>query len=320
MQPLGRRDFLKVSALTAGLSLIGPPAIAEVRNGMPYRQFGPGDDKVSILCVGGAHIGRNRSLSEAESIALMRTAVDEGVNFFDNAWEYNDGESERRMGLAMQDGYRDKVFLMTKHHGRDAKVAEQHLNDSLARFKTDMIDLWQFHECIEDNVPELIYTQGALEFALKAKEEGKIRYIGFTGHRKPVILKEMITRGFKWDSVQMPLNCFDPHYLSFTKDVLPLAREKGINVVAMKTLGGSRNALLGTKAVTAAECLRYSMSLPVVTVCSGMDSMDVLRENLAIAKDFKQMSEEEMAALTSRTREYALRGEHENYKARPEEA
>lgn len=310
---MDRRTFLKSAAVGAVAVAINKPAAEELRNGMPYRPLGRTGEMVSLLCIGGFHIGQ-RHVSEKDAIAIMRTAVDEGVNFFDNAWAYHDGVSEERMGKALKDGYRDKVFLMTKHKGRNPENARRYLEDSLRRLDVDVIDLWQFHEVIRPEEPEEIYSSGAIDVALKAKEEGKIRYIGCTGHHYPFIQAEMITRGFRWDSIQMPLNVFDHHFRSFEKEVLPLATERGIGVIAMKTLGGSPGAIPKTGAATVSECLRYAMDLPVATVCSGIDSMEILRENLRVAKTFTPMTAEEKTELLARTARPAADGAHESYK------
>jgi len=218
------------------------------------------------------------------------------------------------MGKALKDGYRDRVFLMTKHKGRDRETARAQLEDSLRRLDVDVIDLWQFHEIVQPELPERIYGNGALEFALEARDQGKIRYIGFTGHREPAYLLEMMARGFSWDTVQMPLNVFDRHFRSFELEVLPKALEHGLGVIAMKTLGGTPGAIPKTGAATIPECLRYAMGLPVSTVCSGMDSMDVLRENLAVAKAFTPPTADETAALLERTQAPAADGQQERYK------
>jgi len=311
-----RREFLKASAVAAtGLTLGAAPA-TESRDGMPYRTLGKTGEKVSLLCVGGFHLGQE-SVSEEEAIHIMRTAVDEGVNFFDNAWEYNQGRSEIRMGKALKDGYRDRVLLMTKHKGRDRATAQQQLEESLRRLEVDVIDLWQFHEIVHPDLPARIYGEGAIEYALEAREQGKIRYIGFTGHHMPAYLMEMIDRGFDWQTIQMPLNVFDHHFRSFEKEVLPAAVSKNLGVIAMKTLGGSPgNIPGGSKAATVEECLRYAMSLPVSTVCSGMDSMPKLRQNLGVAKSFQPLEDQERTALLARTRPDALEGEFEPYKTR----
>jgi predicted aldo/keto reductase-like oxidoreductase len=310
-----RREFLKASAATAAaLSLPRATAFAdEVRNGMPYRTLGKTGEKVSLLCVGGYHIGQTK-LTDEESIKIIRTAIDEGVNFLDNAWNYNEGQSEIRMGKALKDGYRDKVILMTKVRGLDAKTAEAQLHDSLRRFDLDTIDLWQFHEIVIPGEPKKVYSEGALEFAEKAREQGKIRYIGFTGHKYPDLHAEMIDRGYPWDTVQMPMNVFDHHFRSFEKRILPMALEKNIGVIAMKTLAGTPGAIPKTGAATARECLQYVMNLPVSTVVSGMDSMEFLRENLETAKSFKPLDQVEVATLLGRTQVAAANGEHEGYK------
>ncbi len=317
MEKMDRREFLKVSAVAAaGLSFPwGLNAAVETRNGMPYRVLGKTGEKVSLLCLGGYHIGTS-SLTDEETVRLIRKAIDEGINFLDNAWCYNGGRSEERVGLALKDGYRDKVFLMTKHHGRDAATAQQHLEQSLRRLQVDVIDLWQFHEIIRPEEPARIYSEGAIEFALKAREQGKVRYIGFTGHQRPPYLAEMITRGFAWDTVQMPLNVLDHHHLSFEKEVLPLALEKQIGVIGMKSLGGSPGQIPNqSKVASVEECLRYTMSLPVASVCSGMDSMDKLMANLAVAKAFKPLEPQEQAELLARCEPHAAQGAFEPYKA-----
>lgn len=308
---MDRRDFLKFSAAAAAFACLAPPAVAEMRNGMPYRTLGKTGENVSLLCLGGAHIGF-KPLTDEQSIALMRHAVDEGVNFFDNAWAYNDGRSEILMGRALKDGYREKVFLMTKHQGRDAATAQEFLDTSLKRLDVDVIDLWQFHEVVHPKDPGRIYSEGALEVALRAKEQGKIRYIGFTGHHLTSTHLEMIEKGFAWDTVQMPLNIFDYHFRSFQQKVVPAAVEKNMGIIAMKTMGGG--GLLESQAVTPEECLRYAMNLPVSTVCSGMDSMEKLKKNIATAKSFKPLGEPEVAALREKAKALAADGKYEAYK------
>lgn len=311
--PISRREFLKLSVASAmSLSLGDFPVMAEPRNGIPYRKLGKTGLDVSILTIGGHAIGVDQ-LTEKESIHMMRTAIDEGINFFDNAWHYHDGGSEKRMGKALQDGYRDKVILMTKHHGRTPKHARNHLEDSLRRLQTDYIDVWQFHELDESWEVESIYESGVLDFARQAKKEGKIRHIGFTGHYRPAIHLEMIHRGFDWETVQMPVNVLDQHYLSFSKNVLPTAVKKNIGVIAMKTLGGGR--FLREGIITPDEALRFAWTLPVSTVCSGMQSVKELRENIKSARNFKPMDEEEMESVLKRTIEYAYGGEYEWYKS-----
>ena len=318
---LSRRDFFKVSAVAAAVtSLGGAPPTVDTQNGMPYRMLGRTGEKVSLLCLGGNHIGVD-TLRDEESIRIMRTAVDEGVNFFDNAYIYQQGRSETRMGMALREGYRDRVFLMTKVYsdGRDVKAARRQLEESLTRLQTDVIDLWQVHQIHRSEHPRLTYETGLLDMMLKAREEGKIRYIGFTGHARPEWNAEMIDLGFAWDATQMPINPCDHHWVSFERGVLPKAVENNIGVIAMKTLGGSLRKWAGelvenAKVVTAEECLRYAMSLPVTTVASGMDSMDVLQKNLAIAKSFKPLEEAQLADILARCQAAAQGGEYEPYK------
>mgnify|MGYP002619715716 CR=1 FL=1 len=310
-----RRDFLKMAAVAATASLSWhSTAAAETRNGMPYRTLGKTGEAVSLLCVGGYHIGM-RSLSDEESVALMRTAVDEGVNFFDNAWSYHGGVSERRMGQALKDGYRDKVFLMTKVNGRTAQMAESQLNDCLTRLDVDVIDLLQVHEVVFDEEVDKVYDE-VIEVIEKARDAGKIRHIGFTGHNWPRVHRAMIERGYDWKTVQMPLNVFDHHFRSFEQEILPMARERNMGVIGMKTSAGGPIPI-GSKVATALECLRYTMGLPgVSSVCSGMATMEHLRENIALAKSFQPYEPEELASLLERTYEHAMTGEFEPYKTR----
>jgi len=307
-----RREFIQMTASAlAGLSAGFPIGCVQKVGEMPYRILGKTGLRVSLLCVGGDSIGVEE-LTENESIKLIRTAIDEGINFLDNAWEYHEGGSEERMGKALQDGYRQKVILMTKHHGREPKRAQQHLEDSLRRFKTDVIDVWQFHEIDEKAEIESIYSSGVLDFTLKAKEQGKIRHIGFTGHYRPELHLEMINRGFDWETIQMPINVLDHHFLSFTRNVLPVARKKNIGIIAMKSLGGGSIAEGGF--VDPEDCLRFAMTLPISTLCSGMDSMEVLRKNLKTVKHFEPMTEDEMTDLLDRMIPFAKDGYYEEYK------
>jgi predicted aldo/keto reductase-like oxidoreductase len=306
-----------MSALTAAVtSLGGAPEAVENRNGMPYRILGKTGEHVSLLCLGGAHIGRD-NLTDEESIALQRTAIDEGVNFFDNAYVYNGGRSEERMGKALRDGYREKVFLMTKtyHKDRDASSAQKQLEESLRRLQTDYLDLWQVHQIIEPHEPQWVYERGILDVMTTAREEGKVRYIGFTGHARPEYHMEMIERGFEWDTVQMPINAVDHHWTSFQNSVLPEAQKHNFGIIGMKSLGGSPGQFVNkAKVLTARECLHYAMNLPVATVVSGIDTMDKLKENLAIAKSFEPLSEEEIAAILAKAAPIAEGGKFERYK------
>lgn len=278
-------------------------------NGIPTRFLGSTGECVSILCVGGFHIGKARDT--ALGIRIIRTAIDGGINFVDNAWCYNGGLSEHMMGKALQDGYREKVFLMTKNHGRDGETYTAQLEDSLRRLKTDYIDLVQFHEIVNEGDPEKIFTQGAIEAAIKARADGKIRFIGFTGHRWPHLFKEMLAYDFDWDTVQFPTNLLDAHYRSFTKEILPIIKERGIGMIGMKSLASGN--LLET-GVSAEQAIRYALSLPIDSLVSGMDSVQVLEMNLEIARNWSPLSDEEKAALLAKVAPYAAEGALEKYK------
>jgi predicted aldo/keto reductase-like oxidoreductase len=282
---------------------------------MPYRNLGRINEKVSVLGLGGYHIGM-QSVSEEESQEIIRTAIDKGVNFLDNSWDYNNGVSEIRMGKALRDGYREKVFLMTKIDGRDRTTAAKQIDESISRLGTH-IDLLQFHEIIRPSDPARIFaSNGALEAAVEARDAGKIRYIGFTGHKSPDIhlrmLKTGFDKGFTFDAVQMPLNVMDAHYDSFEKQVLPVLTERGISVLGMKPFG-DRN-ILNSSIVTAQECLRYSLSLPVSAVITGIDSMPILEQALAVIRNFAPMSNKERSALLAKTAKAAEPGKYEPYK------
>ncbi len=283
-------------------------------SGFPRRTLGHTGEQVSILGVGGYHLGRP---SEQEAIRIVRTALDNGMNFLDNCWDYNDGVSEQRMGKALRDGYRQKAFLMTKVDGRDAKTATKQLDDSLKRLQTDHLDLLQFHEIIRMNDAERIFASGgALEAVVKARSAGKLRYIGFTGHKSPHIHKHMLEvadqHKFTFDTVQMPLNVMDTHYESFAKIVLPILQEKNIGVLGMKPMGDP--FILHSGEVTPIECLRYSLSLPTSVVITGCDSMPILQQALDVAHSFKPLSEAERVSLLKKTAEAAKSGEFELYK------
>lgn len=311
---LKRRDFLKLSvATTAAISLGKFPLFAETRNGIPYRVLGKTGLQVSLISIGGHTVGM-KHVTDKEAIKIMRTAIDEGINFFDNAGCYHRGRSEELMGKSLKDGYRQKVILMTKHHGRDPESAQQYLETSLKRLGTDVIDVWQFHEIGDESEVDSIYASGVLDFALKAKEEGKIKHIGFTGHATPDVLLKMINRGFDWETVQMPVNILDQYYLSFTKNILPLADKKNIGVIAMKTLGGYPGTFYKEGIAKVEDALRFAMTLPVSTVCSGIDSMDVLQKNLKTTREFKPMAEGERNKLLESVVKYAENGKYERYK------
>ena len=282
---------------------------------MPYRTLGRTGEQVSILGLGGAHIGFQED--ENDSIRIIQTAIDNGVNFMDNSWDYSDGASEIRMGKALRDGYRSKVFLMTKIDGQVKETAARQIDESLHRLQTDTIDLLQFHEVIRMSDPDRIFAPGGgMEAVLEAKEAGKVRYIGFTGHKSPDIhlkmLQMALDNGFTFDAVQMPLNIMDAHYNSFEKRVLPLLLENNIGVLGMKPMCAGIAFKSGV--VTAVECLRYAMSLPTSVVITGCDSLQILQQALDIAKSFSYMSAEERSVLLARTLKVGGRGECEPYK------
>lgn len=279
--------------------------------GIPIRTLGRTEVKVTVLGLGGHHIGKARDAQLA--IRIIRTAIDEGMNFLDNAWCYNDGESERFMGLALRDGYRERVFLMTKNHGRDAATFRRQLDESLRRLQTDRIDLLQFHEISHEGEPDRIFSEGAIEEAIKAREEGKIRFIGFTGHRWPRLFKEMLDKDFEWNTVQMPTNLLDHHYRSFTKEILPILVQREIGIIGMKSLGGTGAPILET-GITAREAISYALSLPIHTLVSGIDSLELLGQNLEIVRNWRPLSDEQRNKLLERVAPSAADGHLEHYK------
>jgi aryl-alcohol dehydrogenase-like predicted oxidoreductase len=290
------------------------PAVAGPAGGIPLRSFGSHDDvKVSALAMGGHHLGDAKD--EQTAIRIVQEAVDGGVTFFDNCWEYHRGKSEVWMGKGLQ-GRRDHVFLMTKvcTHGRGQDLAMQMLEQSLNRLQTDHLDLWQAHGMCFDNDPELfIRPHGAAEALRKAKDQGKVRFVGFTGHKDPTIHLKMLETGFPFDSVQMPLNAFDAHFHSFQEQVLPELNRRGIAALGMKPISGHGEPVMNG-AVTAEEALRYAMSLPVTTTITGIDSLEILQQNLRIAQGFRPMIETEMQALRDRVKPVSADGRFELYK------
>lgn len=283
--------------------------------GIPYRDLGRTGESVSIIGLGGFHVGSIPD--EQESIRLIRTAVDHGINFMDNSWDYHEGASEIRMGKALSDGYRDRVFLMTKIDGRTRDEAARQIEDSLRRLQVDVLDLLQFHEIIRMDDPKRIFAPGgAMEAVLEARSAGKVRYIGFTGHKDPDIHLEMLgvafNHGFTFDTVQLPLNLLDAHYNSFERKVLTVLLGHGIGVLGMKPLSDGK--LIDSGAVTAVEGLHYAMNLPVSVVITGCDSMEVLQQAIHAARSFRPLSEAEVETLLARTAGVAEGGGHERYK------
>ncbi|HZM09543.1 MAG TPA: aldo/keto reductase [Candidatus Limnocylindrales bacterium] len=282
-------------------------------SGIPLRRFGNTDARISALGMGGHHLGD--APDEATAVRMVHEAVDGGITFFDNCWEYHLGKSEIWMGKGLK-GRRDRVFLMTKvcTHGRDGDLALQMLEQSLNRYQTDHLDLWQVHGVCFDNDPELfIRPNGAAEALHKAKEQGKVRFVGFTGHKHPDIHLKMLATGFPFDAVQMPLNVFDSQFHSFETHVLPELNKRGIAALGMKPISGHGEPV-SRGVITVREALRYAMSLPVATTITGMESLDVLHQNLAIAQGFQPMSQPEMQALRERVKVQAADGRFELYK------
>jgi uncharacterized protein len=317
-----RREFLHATAAgVATASLAGTaqaqPAQPRVNaGGIPLRPLGKTGELVSLLCLGGHSSTNPRKLSEAESLRLIQRAVDEGITFMDNCWDYHDGGAEEWMGKALAEGgRRDKVLLMTKVCGRTAKEAQSNLEDSLRRFRTDRIDLWQFHEIVYDNDPDWVFApDGALHTGLKAVKEGKVRYLGFTGHKDPIIHLKMLGMPYEWASVQMPLNVMDVHYRSFQRQVLPVLLQRNIGVLAMKSLGGT-GVIVSKAGIPVEDALRYVLSLPISTLVTGIDSEKVLDQNLKIVRELKPLSAEERAAIETRTLALAGDGRFELFKS-----
>ena len=291
------------------------PETTVSKSGVPYRTLGSTGEEVSIVGLGGAHIGMQRD--ENDSIRIIRTAIDNGINFMDNSWDYNGGASEIRMGKALRDGYRSKVFLMTKIDGQTSKTATEQLDESLQRLQTDTIDLLQFHEVVRMSDPERIFKPGgAMEAVLEAKKAGKVRYIGFTGHKSPDIhlkmLQTALDNHFIFDAVQMPLNIMDAHYDSFEKRVLPVLLANNIGVLGMKSL--CNGLIFKSGVATAVEYLHYAMSLPVSVVITGCNSLPILQQALEAARSFSPVSGEQRSALLARTAKAAESGDYEPWK------
>jgi aryl-alcohol dehydrogenase-like predicted oxidoreductase len=333
---MDRRNFLVRASATAGAIALGggieaaegsvkttgdlspgalPPAETFRKGEMIYRMLGSTGEKVSAIGMGGFHV--SKPATDDEAVTLVRTAIDRGITFLDNCWDYAEGLSEIRVGKALRDGYRKKVFLMTKIDGRDKKTAAKQIDESLLRLGTDHVDLMQFHEIIRLEDPDRVFSEGgAIEAMLDAKKAGKVRFIGFTGHKDPYVHLRMLetaaAHSFKFDTVQMPLNVMDAHFRSFEKQVLPKLVGDKIGVLGMKSLGD--NFILQSSVATAPECLRYSLSLPTSVVITGIEKKEILDQALQVAKDFKQMSREEMASLLSKTRDAAMTGKFEKFK------
>jgi uncharacterized protein len=313
-----RREFLKTTAAGVALAGIGDYVLAEQEDssdGLPKRPLGKTGVKVPILCLGGWHIG---AIDEKDAIALMHEAIDEGLTFFDNAWDYHDGGSEKVMGKALATGgRREKVFLMTKNCARDRDGTLKHLDESLKRLKTDHIDLWQFHEINYDNDPDWIFDKGGLAAALEAQKQGKVRFIGFTGHKHPDIHLKMIEKPYAWATAQMPINVMDAHYRSFQEQVVPVCNEKGIGVLGMKSFAGGspKGRLPDVVGLKAEDCRRYALSLPISSLVCGIMSRKDLQQDLGVARQFKPMPKDQMQKLLAQTAAEGADGRHELFKS-----
>ncbi len=308
-----RRTFL---GQAAAASVLAEETFAQSGAGVPTRVLGRTGVKVSIIGIGGWHIGAVKDPQEA--IRIMHAAIDEGVTFFDNAWDYQDGGAETVMGNALsQGGKRNKVFLMTKNCERDYAGSMKNLEQSLTRLKTDHLDLWQFHEMVYDNDPDWVFEKGGLKAALEAKKQGKVRFIGFTGHKDPRIHLKMLAKPFDWDSAQMPINVMDASYRSFQKEVVPVCQQKNVGVIGMKGLAGShpQGRLISHAGLTADECYRYCLSLPITVQVMGINTMDQLKADVALARNFKPMTATEKTALLNRVKDEAGDGRHELFKS-----
>ncbi|MDQ3649189.1 MAG: aldo/keto reductase [Acidobacteriota bacterium] len=304
------------SAFTSTSQSASTPRTQDVKRGdMIFRKLGRTGEDVSAIGLGGFHIGVQRD--EAESIRLIRAAIDRGINFMDNCWDYHDGGSEVRMGKALRDGYRQKAFLMTKIDGRTKDSAAKQIDESLKRLQTDRVDLMQIHEIIRLEDPDRCFNEGGtMEAILEAKKAGKIRYIGFTGHKDPFVHLRMLevatANGFRFDAVQLPLNVMDAHFRSFERQVLPVLVREGIGVLGMKSMGGE--TILTSKTVTPVECLHYALNLQTSTVITGINTQPFLDQAFEAARTFKPMTEQQVAALLARTRDAASKGRYELFK------
>ena len=324
-----RRDFIKSASAAAGLAAAAPvlaqaghtskesPIQRAQSPDMLYRELGTTGEKVSAIGLGGFHLGKDPNSTPLEMVRLVRSAIDHGIDFMDNCWDYNDGISEVRMGNALKDGYRQKVFLMTKLDGRTEKEYNKQLEQSMGRLNTDVIDLVQFHEILRFEDPDRIFAEdGAIHAAIKAREAGKIRFIGFTGHKNPAIHLQMFKvaqqHNFKFDTVQMPINVMDAHFRSFLHDVVPVAQKAGTGVLGMKSMGDGY--ILRSNTVTPIDAMHFSLSQPISVLITGMENQANLTQALDLARNFKPMTAERTEATPAKTREAALTGQYEPFK------
>ena len=307
---VGRREFL-----TIGAAIAGELFAADERSGdVIYRRLGKTGERVSAIGVGGYHLGQ--ASNEQEAARIVRTAVDRGINFMDNCWDYWDGKSEKWMGAALRDGYRQKVFLMTKFDGRTKPSTLRQIDESLQRLQTDHIDLMQFHENIRLEDPDRFFNDGPAEALLEARKAGKIRYVGFTGHKDPMVhlrmLEQAAAHHFHFDSAQMPLNILDAQFRSFAHQVVPKLVEQGIAVLGMKSMASG--AIVQNKIATPIECLHYALNLPTSVVITGMPDVTKVDQAMEAMRTFKPLTQSELSALLARTKQAALTGKYEGFK------
>jgi aryl-alcohol dehydrogenase-like predicted oxidoreductase len=317
MEQQSRREFMKeASAMTLLAQQVIAQTSSATATGLPTRVLGRTQIRVPIIGLGGWHIGSVKD--EKEAFRIMHAAMDEGLTFFDNAWDYQDGHAEEVMGkgLAM-DNRREKVFLMTKNCERDYAGSMKCLDDSLRRLKTDHVDLWQFHECVYDNDPDWVFEKGGIKAALDARQAGKVRFIGFTGHKDPRIHLKMLGKPHDWDTAQMPINVMDAHYRSFQNEVVPVCLNKNVGVIGMKGLAGGHpeGRLVSHAGMKSDECYRFCLSLPVSVQVMGINTMAQLKQDIALARAFKPMTPEEKSELLARVKDVAGDGRHELFKS-----
>jgi uncharacterized protein len=315
-RPTTRREFISEVAAGAAIAALADDVLSSQQpasaTGLPTRALGRTGQRVSILCLGGWHIGAIED--PAEAIRIMHAALDEGLTFFDNCWDYHDGGSEEVMGRALADGRRTKAFLMTKNCERDYEGSKRCLDDSLRRLRTDYLDLWQFHEMVYDSDPDWVFDRGGIRAAIEARQAGKVRHIGFTGHKDPRIHLAMLDKPFEWETSQMPVNVLDVHYRSFQKHVVPVCLKKQVGVIGMKGFGGG-SGILAKAGLSATEAYRYALSQPVASQVVGLTSMEQLREAIALARNFTPMPAEDQRVLTDRLRDVATDGRFELFKS-----
>jgi aryl-alcohol dehydrogenase-like predicted oxidoreductase len=327
---MNRREFIRKTSFSLGavwatadvlqsvkvINSLTESRPKEVKKGdMLYRELGSTGEQVSVIGLGGYHIGGQ--WNENDSVKIIRSAIDRGITFMDNCWDYHDGGSENRMGIALKDGYRDKVFLMTKIDGRTKDSAAKQIDESLKRLQTDHLDLLQHHEILRMEDPDAVFaSEGSMAAAIAAQKAGKVHHIGFTGHKDPLVHLRMLDiasqNNFHFDTVQMPLNVMDANFRSFGQQVLPRALQEHIGVLGMKPMGD--NFILSSNTVQPIECLHYAMNLPVSVVITGIDSMEILDQALEAVRTFKPLTENEVAALLQRTSLAAAKGQYELYK------